>query len=269
MNTQWFQLAEPNTNFFIEPDMCMFYIPNVAIYLIKEGNNIIISPIQGACEDLIRLYILGTCMGVIAMQRKILPLHGSAIAIEGKAYAIVGESGAGKSTLAASLLTRGYKLLSDDVIPVILSEDNIPIVVPAYPQQKLWLESINQFEMKAELYRPITDRETKFAIPVATKFASEPLPLAGVFELVKSEKEEISIQPIQKLEGLHTLFNHTYRNFILNRSGLMEWHFNTTSKIVNNINLYKICRPLSRFTANDLTSLLLNTVDVEGKKHEY
>ena len=85
------------------------------------------------------------------MQRKILPLHGSAIAIEGKAYAIVGESGAGKSTLAASLLSRGYKLLSDDVIPILLSEKNIPFVVPAYPQQKLWLESLNQFEMKAEL----------------------------------------------------------------------------------------------------------------------
>ena len=73
------------------------------------------------------------------------------------------------------------------------------------------------------------------------------------------------MKPIQKLEGLHTLFNHTYRNFILNRSGLMEWHFNTTSKIVNNINLYKICRPLSRFTANGLTTLLLNTVDGGGK----
>ena len=38
-------------------------------------------------------YLLGTCMGTILMQRKILPLHGSAIEIEGKVYAIVGDSG--------------------------------------------------------------------------------------------------------------------------------------------------------------------------------
>ena len=38
-------------------------------------------------------------MGALLMQRKILPLHGSAIAIDGKAYAFVGDSGAGKSTL--------------------------------------------------------------------------------------------------------------------------------------------------------------------------
>ena len=61
-------------------------------------------------------------MGAILMQRKILPLHGSAIAIDGKAYAIVGDSGAGKSTLASAFLNKGYQLLSDDVIAVSLSK---------------------------------------------------------------------------------------------------------------------------------------------------
>ena len=54
------------------------------------------------------------------MQRKVLPLHGSAIAINGKAYAIIGDSGAGKSTLALAFLNRGYRLLTDDVIAVSL-----------------------------------------------------------------------------------------------------------------------------------------------------
>ena len=39
-------------------------------------------------EDKIRLLFLGTCMGALLIQRKILPLHGSAIEIDGKAYAI-------------------------------------------------------------------------------------------------------------------------------------------------------------------------------------
>ena len=50
---------------------------------------------------------LGTCMGALLMQRKIFPFHGSAIAINGKAYAIVGDSGAGKSTLASAFLKKG------------------------------------------------------------------------------------------------------------------------------------------------------------------
>ena len=41
--------------------------------------------------------------------KKNFPLHGSAIAIDGKAYAIVGDSGAGKSTLASAFLKKGYQ----------------------------------------------------------------------------------------------------------------------------------------------------------------
>ena len=57
--------------------------------------------------------------------KKNFPLHGSAIAIDGKAYAIVGDSGAGKSTLASAFLNQGYQLLSDDVIAVSLSKKNL------------------------------------------------------------------------------------------------------------------------------------------------
>ena len=88
-------------------------------------------------------------MGTILMQRKMLPLHGSAIEIDGKVYAIVGDSGAGKSTLASAFLKQGYKLVSDDVIAVSLSQENsIPYVTPAYPQQKLWQESLNILEWR-------------------------------------------------------------------------------------------------------------------------
>ena len=116
--------------------------------------------------DAIRLYVLGTCMGAILMQRKTLPLHGSVIAIDGKAYAIVGDSGAGKSTLASAFLKRGFQLLTDDVIAVSFSEEGIPFVTPSYPQQKLWSESLDHFGMESNNYQPLIDREDKFAIPV-------------------------------------------------------------------------------------------------------
>src|SRR5690625_2580817 len=151
----------------------MFQIEAVAIYLVKNGNEIFVSPFADAEVDQIRLYILGTCMGAILLQRRILPLHGSAVAIDGKAYAVVGNSGAGKSTLASAFLNRGYQLLSDDVIPVTLSDEGIPIVTPAYPQQKLWLKSLERFGMSSDHLRPIIGRETKFAVPVSTQFVKE------------------------------------------------------------------------------------------------
>ena len=116
-------------------------------------------------------------MGILLMQRRILPLHGSAIAIDGKAYVFIGESGAGKSTIASSFMKKGYQLLSDDVIAVSLLDGDKPWVIPAYPQQKLWQDSLNHFGMKTNDYMPLFDRETKYSVPVAEQFYNKPLPL--------------------------------------------------------------------------------------------
>lgn len=255
------ELEEQKRNFVIKEKKVIFKIPNTATYCVEDGGKILVSPMEGSNEDHIRLYILGTCIGAILLQRKIIPLHGSAIEIDGKAYAIVGDSGAGKSTLASAFLNKGFQLLSDDVIPVSLSTNNTPMVTPAYPQQKLWLESLNAFGMETKNYRPIFERETKFAIPVTSQFSSESLPLAGVIELVKTETSGIVIEPILNLQRLHILFNHTYRNFLIDSLGLREWHFNVTATIANKIQVYQLQRPINQFTANELTSLIQKTIN--------
>lgn len=260
----WFEIAGQPNQFLVKENLVMFQLPNLATFAIQNGNKISVAPMNGADENEIRLYILGSCMGALLMQRKIFPLHGSAIAINGKAYAFIGDSGAGKSTLAAAFLSRGYKLISDDVIAVSLSKkDQVPLVSPAYPQQKLWQESLNAFGMEASQYLPLFERETKYAVPVNSQFSNETLPLAGVFELVKTENEGIEIHPIQKLERLHTLFCHTYRNFLIPRLGLMDWHFSISTTIVKQIDVFRLHRPTSGFTAHQLVSLILATLNME------
>jgi hypothetical protein len=214
-----------------------------------------------ADEDEIRLFILGTCMGAVLMQRNIFPLHGSAIAIKGKAYAIIGDSGAGKSTLASAFINQGYQLLSDDVIAVSLSEDEYtPIVTPSYPQQKLWQDSLNNFGMETSHYRSIYGRATKYNVPVPSKFFHNPLPLAGVFELVKMDNKEVEIRRIEKLERFNTLFRHTFRNSFITQLGLTQWHFNTSARIINQIDMFQLCRLTSGFSAHQLASIILENL---------
>ncbi|WP_216829025.1 aldolase [Alkalihalobacterium elongatum] len=262
----WLELSNENDPYFvIYESFILFHMPETAIFLIEEGKRIFVSPMKGALDDHLRLYLLGTCMGGILMQRKILPLHGSAIEIDGKAYAIVGDSGAGKSTLASAFLKRGYQLISDDVIPVTLNNENIPHITPAYPQQKLWQESLNEFGMESHEFRRIIDRETKFAIPVVSQFTDEILPLVGIFELTKTDSNEIKLLPIENLQRFQTLFYNTYRNFFIERAGLMEWHFETSARIINQIEFFQIHRPVSSFTAHTLTDLILDTIQREAK----
>jgi len=77
----WLELSSENNNFIINDNFIMFLIPEKAIYLIRNGNEICVMPLTDLNDTYLRLYILGTCMGAILMQRKVLPLHGSAIAI--------------------------------------------------------------------------------------------------------------------------------------------------------------------------------------------
>jgi hypothetical protein len=267
LSSLWIDCNPSSEYFAIKDNQVFIRVPDTAIFCIRNGDSIIVSPYEGFDENKIRLYILGTCMGVILLQNKIVPLHGSAIAINGKAYAILGQSGAGKSTLASILLDRGYQLLSDDLIPVTLSQDHTPIVMPSYPQQKMWQETIDHLGMSSSHFQPLFDRETKFAVPVASSFCSRPLPLAGVFELVKTESNA-SVEPIAGLVRFHTLLQHTFRSFLIERLALMEWHFSTLAKFVNRIDMYQLQRPSSGFSAHELANYLLNTIPKEEQGNE-
>ncbi|MEY8733646.1 aldolase [Peribacillus frigoritolerans] len=257
------QVLLPKQKYVVEDYMVMFQVPGIALFKIQEGKKITVSPISNSDEDHIRLYILGTCMGIILLQKKVLPLHGSAIDINGKAYAFIGDSGAGKSTLAAAFLKEGFQLLSDDVIPVSLSKDNKPFIIPSYPQQKLWQESLQAFGIEKKDYQPLFERETKFSVPVASSFSNEPLPLRAVFELVKTDHGEVTLQKINQLERFRTLFSHTYRNFLVPRLGLMEWHFMESVNILNSIHMYQLQRPNIGFTVNNLVFQILENINEE------
>ncbi len=261
----WLELASPPKKTVIKKNFFMFQLPELAIFCIQDGQRITVSPAPGADQEHIRLFILGSCMGAILLQRKLLPLHGSVLAINGKAYGIIGDSGAGKSTLASVFIKKGFQLLSDDIIAIAFSEDNVPLVMPAYPQQKLWQESLEELGMETVSYRPIFKRETKYAVPVQAKFMTEPLPLAALFELIKTDNEQIAIRPIHKLEQLQMIYKHTFRNFLLAGYDMLEWHFKTSANLAQQVNVYQVTRPSAGFSAPELADLLLSTITEEVK----
>ncbi|QNU03893.1 aldolase [Peribacillus butanolivorans] len=265
LSSEWNNLKEGQRKIIVSGNIVMFQIPNLATFCIEEGKSIIVSPKNGFDIDKIRLYLLGTCMGALLIQRRKLPLHGSSVAIDGKAYAFVGQSGVGKSTLASAFIRNGYQLLSDDVIAISLSEGNIPMVEPSYPQQKLWEDSLNNFGMETAHYRPLFERETKYSVPLHSQYYNEPLPLAGVFELSKEDCKSIELKPITGLDQFRTLLKQTFRSSLIERMGLMEWHFYYSSHIIKHIDMFQLQRPITKFTANNMVSTVIDKLNEKGE----
>lgn len=122
-------------------------VPNVARFLLKNGDQIVFAPKSEASAEEVPIFILGTVFGILLHQRQQIVLHASAVEVDGKAIVFCGYSGAGKSTLAAALVQRGYRLITDDVCAITLSDAAPPLVHPDGRQLKLWAQAIEKLEL--------------------------------------------------------------------------------------------------------------------------
>lgn len=290
--TAWSDQLE-QTNYVIQGERFVLQIPGTAIFAVREGREIEVCPYPGADMDTVRLFLLGSCMGILLMQRRIFPIHGSAVVIGGKAYAFVGESGAGKSTLAAAFRQAGYLMVSDDVIAVKATASE-PIVYPAYPQQKLGLDSLLQLEslqgnkhVRPQKHRlvltsgypalpqygellKLTGEWNKYAVPTVDEFYNEPLSLGGVFELVAEPSNQlpaVTEQPLNVLGCLHTLLLHTYRRGTISRMGLGEWYFGTAARMARKVEGWRLLRSSSAFTASEIVQRVLELIHKEENSY--
>ncbi|WP_238392656.1 hypothetical protein [Paenibacillus antri] len=179
------------------------------------------------------------------------------------AYAIVGESGAGKSTLASMLMRCGYPLASDDLIAVSFENGfggdcRGPEIVPSYPQQKLWSESLQRLDMKIGDYRPLFDRENKYAVPIKDRFYGKRLPFGGVFELTKFDVGRVEVSPLRGLEAVRALYRHTFRNFFVPMLGLQQWHLDVSVQLLKYIQMRQLRRPSNGDTALQLAETIIS-----------
>ena len=98
-------------------------LPDICKILFRAGEEIIIQPEPGIDEHKLRMSLPGSAMAVLLQQRGLLVLHASSVAINNQAVAFMGHSGWGKSTLATAFHTQGYDVLTDDVLPIKIEEN--------------------------------------------------------------------------------------------------------------------------------------------------
>ena len=128
------------------PRAFLLRVDGIASYYVKNGRAIIIEPENGVAEEEIRLFLLGSVMGGLLYQRGILPLHASAVEVDGGAVLFMGPSSIGKSTLAGGFQEKGYPLLADDVCGANLNGHKIAQVAPGFPWLKLWGDALKRFK---------------------------------------------------------------------------------------------------------------------------
>lgn len=189
---------------------CGVAVSDVARFAAHEGRRIVVEPAAGAADRDVRLFLLGTVMGAIMMQRGHLVLHGNAIRVDDACAVVVGHSGSGKSTLAAEFVQRGLDVLSDDVVPV----DSAGRGLAGYPRIKLWEDALARIGMTSDGLEPVRTAAPKFNVPIArSEFGA--LALRWVYALETQDGPGLDIVPVAGIRKFELLSEHTYRPQLL------------------------------------------------------
>ncbi|MFF2481813.1 aldolase [Paenibacillus sp. NPDC058071] len=246
---------------FYGDDFVLIVLKGLAAYRMTAGRTIEIMPEPGIDDRDLRLYLLGICFAVLLFQRRIVPIHGSSVLIDGKAYVVMGDSGAGKSTLTAALLQAGCQMLSDDITPLsMVAGTHVPTAHSSFPRQKLWTQSLDYFGMDSGNYARIMAEYDKYDVPAEKGFHGGTAPLGGLFELGKAEIGAVSARALQPLERIHFFQYHTYSNSFVVSLGLQQWHFAFAAKTANAVPFYQLRRPAGRYSIPELTEQIFNLI---------
>lgn len=231
-------------------------LDGIARYLVQNGDEIIIDRVSDATDDEVRLFLLGSCLGALLHQRGILALHAGGIRTERGTVLFTGQSGAGKSTLLSAFLQRGYKMLADDIAGITLNEQKTPVVLPGYPQAKLWADSAEKLTHQTGNLRRVRPQLEKFALPTVNQFAAEPLPLYAMYVLVPHNGTELRLEPVANTEKFNVFLRHTYRWRFLDGLGMRPAHFQLAVKAAQKAIARQVYRPQSPFLLDELADLI-------------
>jgi hypothetical protein len=190
-------------------------------------------------------YLLGPVAALLLRLRGCVPLHASAVRMDGGAVALAGPGGAGKSTLAAAFARLGRQVVADDVLAVDAAAAAL-VVHPAYPRVRLWPDSVEMLYGHGDALPLLTPNWDKRYLDVgeaADDFPADPLPLRAVYLLERrTAEEEHRIRPLPPREGLMKLIATTCATFLPDPA-LRELEFRVLARLAREVPLRAVTAP--------------------------
>ncbi|WP_186456826.1 hypothetical protein [Sphingomonas suaedae] len=236
------------------------HVPGVARYLIRDGRELTYAPETGADEGSVRVFMLGSCIGALLLQRQQMVLHGNAFEVGDRCVICVGSSGAGKSTLAARMLQRGHRIIADDVCAI----DPQGRAVPGMPRLKLWQETARRLGIDIAGLQRIRPSIAKFDLPIGDAFRTDPASIAAIYILKPWNRDHFAIDEIKGIEKFQALRANSYRYRFLKGMDLGPWHLQQCSALAGTVPLAQISRPRVGFDIDGLADFILTDLSGRG-----
>lgn len=243
------KITDTNSWFDITNEVLRFIIGGVGRFEVESGSTIRFQRDSGdksvqVSDSDIRVFLLGSCMGAILQQRKILTLHASCATFNNKAVAIAGQSGAGKSTTLACLIGADFKMISDD-ISAIDRTDNSFMVRPAYPQIKLNPDSTEYVSWPRSKLRWINRFRSKYARQTNDDFQPNASRISTLLILEQcKDAKNLTLNSVHGANKLTKLYEHLYRPEFHQGLKVRTPFFMEMGKLVEDTSVFTLRRPM-------------------------
>ncbi|HEX7282342.1 MAG TPA: hypothetical protein VF239_09820 [Vicinamibacterales bacterium] len=220
------------------------YADGTQFILDRNGRHVRVIVAAGSTLEDAATYLLGPVIGFAMRLRGTTCLHASVVVLDGEAVAIAGPAGAGKSTTAACFSVMGHAVLSDD-IAALAERDGTIHVEPAFPQIRLWPDSVAMLYGTPDALPPLTPNWDKRALPLSQPraFHQKSVPLGAVYVLGEERAgTEPAIEPVSGSARMLALLANTYVGYLLDRSRRQE-EFDALARVASIVEVRRVIRP--------------------------
>jgi hypothetical protein len=196
--------------FEVSPSRLLLRLDGVARYLVTGGDQIVIDPAPDADADSVRLFLLGSVFGALLHQRRLLPLHASAIETPKGVVLFAGLSGTGKSSLAAAFYQRGYRVVADEICAL-----DGTFVRSAAPRLLLWPDTLEELGLWSDAVRQVRPNLKKYHVPLGGQALGDSLPVHAIYILNITNGPDLRISRLAAIEKLQAVIQYTFRRQFL------------------------------------------------------
>ena len=233
-----------------------FNAENVAIYRVYDGDKIEVDVYENADPYMVNIYILGTVLGLILLQKNMVAIHGGAVLINDKGCIFTGDKGAGKSTLTTALRQKGYGFIADDVASINLDEE--AKIHPGFGYQKICEDTMEKLGYNPLDFVPFDAGEhIKYIVPALDKFIDYEVGFKALFEITVDDIDDVKIEELFGAKKLDNIIKNIFNVAVLgNAGGIPAVILKKCIDLSKNIKCYRIVRPRDKFTVNDQINLI-------------
>ena len=179
-------------------------------------------PVNAICSMIVEL-----AWAHLRAETSLLCLHGAAVKMNGRLVVFPNARRAGKSTLSVAMMAAGYKLYTDDFLPLVIDGENQICGFSHGIAPRLRLPVAEQIGERAELYIKgrgfVANRQYQYVIPNAgesAKFGDTAVVGALVF-LEQKENVAPSIEIVDSTQTLRMLLTQNFSR-AMNSDGILE-----------------------------------------------